>query len=268
MNALLYETIKPLDSVVYFLTETLKELGWYKQKEEFVMDVGCGPGHVTSKYILPLFQDFEKFIAVDYSPSMIETARSNNYHPKIDYIVSNFEDKSDITCWFGQVTKLVSIHCFNWLKNQEKCFQNVYDLLQPGAEAAFYFVLKSDFYAAVVDIYNDPKWSRYFEGVDNRVAESHYKKYDSRYYRKILENIGFTLILCRDELKVNPLSSEKEAKDLYYSLTVLVHHVPLNLRDEFRDDLFEYVLKNGGITEDGTLVHKAVTLELVVKKPK
>ncbi|GBN76151.1 hypothetical protein AVEN_211368-1 [Araneus ventricosus] len=268
MHAQLYESVKPLDSVVQFLTVTLKELGWYRRKEELVMDVGCGPGHVTFQFILPPFPDVEKFVAVDYSSSMIETARSNYFHPKIEYHVANFEEKSDLKRWNGQVTKLVSIHCFNWLKNQKLCFQNAYDLLQPGGEAAFYFVLVSDFYAAVVDIYNDPKWRGYFEGVDSRVPESHYKKYDSTYYRKIVEDIGFDVLLCRDELKVNPLSSEKEAKDLYYSLTVLVHHVPQNLKEEFRNDLYEYVLKNGGILEDGTLVHRAVSLELVVRKRK
>ncbi|CAL1293352.1 unnamed protein product [Larinioides sclopetarius] len=107
-----------------------------------------------------------------------------------------------------------------------------------------------------------------FVGVDSRVPESHCKKFDSTHYRKIVEDIGFDVLLCRDELKVNPLSSEKAAKDLYYSLTVLVHHVPQSLKDEFRNDLNEYVVKNGGKTEDGTLVHRAVTLELVVRKPK
>ncbi|CAL1293350.1 unnamed protein product [Larinioides sclopetarius] len=268
MNAQLYESVKPLDSVVHFLTVTLRDLGWYKQKEELVMDVGCGPGHVTFQFVLPLFPNAEKFVAVDYSSSMIEAARSNYLHPKIEYHVADFEDKSDVQRWNGQVTKLVSIHCVNWLKNQKQSFQNTYDLLQPGGEAAFYFVLISDFYAAVVDIYNDPKWRGYFEGVDSRVPESHCKKFDSTHYRKIVEDIGFDVLLCRDELKVNPLSSEKAAKDLYYSLTVLVHHVPQSLKDEFRNDLNEYVVKNGGKTEDGTLVHRAVTLELVVRKPK
>lgn len=268
MHAQLYESVKPLDSVVHFLKVTLKDLGWYKQKEELVMDAGCGPGHLTLQFILPLFPDVQKLVALDYSSSMIETARSNYSHPRIEYHTANFEDKSDLKRWNCQVTKLVSIHCLNWLKNQKQSFQNVYDLLQPGGEAAFYFVLVSDFYAAVVDIYNDPKWSGYFKGVDNRVPESHTKKYDSTHYKKIVEDIGFEVLLCRDELKVNPLASEKEAKDLYYSLTVLVHHVPQNLKDDFRDDLYDYVVKNGGIAEDGTLVHRAVSLELVVRKPK
>ncbi|GFW79762.1 methyltransf_25 domain-containing protein [Trichonephila clavipes] len=163
LDAELYESTEPLNSVIRFLTVTLKDLGWNDGKEHLVMDVGCGPGNVTVNWILPLFPNLKKMIALDYLPSMIELAKTKNFHPKTEYHVADFEDGSTTEIWKGQVTKLISIHCFNWFKNQEKALQIVHDLLQPGGEVALYFVVQSDYYDAVLDLTNNSKWKNLFE---------------------------------------------------------------------------------------------------------
>ncbi|GFT36667.1 methyltransf_25 domain-containing protein [Nephila pilipes] len=263
----LYEKAQPLDSVIHFLTVTLKELGWNNGKDDLVMDVGCGPGNVTVKWILPIFPNLKKMIAMDYLPSMIKAATTRNYHPKIEYHTANFEDESTVERWKGQISKLTSILSFHWFKDQAKSFQIIYDLLQPGGEAACYFILGSDYYDAVLEIANDQKWKSFFEKSDICTPESYYKKYDSSHYRKLAEGIGFKVVLCRCEFKINKLPSHKEAKDLFYSICPLVPHVPENERNIFKDELYQSVLKNGGRSEDGTPLHRASTIEIVIKKP-
>ncbi|GFY59199.1 methyltransf_25 domain-containing protein, partial [Trichonephila inaurata madagascariensis] len=82
----------PWDSVVRFIKVTLPQLGWSEGEEEVVMDVGCGPGRLTSNFIFPCFPNLKKLIALDTVPGMIEAAKSLYPHPKIEYMVANFED--------------------------------------------------------------------------------------------------------------------------------------------------------------------------------
>ncbi|GFT91849.1 methyltransf_25 domain-containing protein [Trichonephila clavipes] len=95
-DAEIYSQIdRPWDSIARFLLITLPELGWgSSDQEEVVMDVGCGPGGLTSKYILPIFLKVKKVIALDAVSSMIDVAKSLNSHPKIEYAVVNFEDRT------------------------------------------------------------------------------------------------------------------------------------------------------------------------------
>ncbi|PRD35480.1 UNVERIFIED_CONTAM: hypothetical protein NCL1_11508 [Trichonephila clavipes] len=90
----LYKRVYPIDSVIQFLSVTLKELGWYEGQRNLVMDVGCGPGDVTVKWILPMFSNLDKVIALDCLQSMIEKAIDKNYHPRVEYHTINFEDGS------------------------------------------------------------------------------------------------------------------------------------------------------------------------------
>ncbi|GFT09841.1 methyltransf_25 domain-containing protein [Trichonephila clavipes] len=280
-----YARSEPLQSVVHFITVTLKELGWNDGTEDLVMDVGCGPGKVTTKWVLPLFQEVKKIVALDYLPSMIEKARTLNAHPKVEYHAGDFEDRSTTESWKGQVSKIISIHCFNWFKNQRESFQTVYDLLLPGGEAALYFELNSDFFNAVEEITYSEKWKSFFQvdilrmtfhleinplishSIYNYVPESNRKKYDSTHYRKMVQEIGFEVRFCQSELKVNRLSSHEIVKGLYYSICALVPHVPEDRKEEFKNDLYQCVLKQSGRDKESMPQHSATTLELVVKKP-
>ncbi|GFV63105.1 methyltransf_25 domain-containing protein [Trichonephila clavipes] len=87
-DAEIYSQIdRPWDSIARFLLITLPELGWgSSDQEEVVMDMGCGPGGLTSKYILPIFPKVKKVIALDAVSSMIDVAKSLNPHPKIEKI--------------------------------------------------------------------------------------------------------------------------------------------------------------------------------------
>ncbi|GFY74871.1 methyltransf_25 domain-containing protein [Trichonephila inaurata madagascariensis] len=241
LDAELYESTEPLNSVISFLTVTLKELGWNDGKEHLVMDVGCGPGNVTVNWILPLFPNHKKMIALDYLPSMIELARTKNFHPKTEYHVADFED----------------------------------------GQGPFFL-----------------------QGIDNHVPKSCYEKYDASHYRKIAEKTGFSVVLCQTDLKVNELASHQDAKvklyaylkervyqgvdltwsftlfvrrvlrnqrrqvNLLFSICTLIPHIPESQKDEFKKEFYQSILEHGGITDDGTPVHRALTLELVLRKSK
>lgn len=62
-----------------------------------------------------------------------------------------------------QISKVVSIYCFNWLDNQEQAFKNIYDLLKPGGEAALLFVLHTPFWDSYKLHFDNPKWKEYLK---------------------------------------------------------------------------------------------------------
>ncbi|GBN21992.1 hypothetical protein AVEN_161370-1 [Araneus ventricosus] len=153
----------PMESAQSFAQRLLPQLGWGKSdSDEVVLDVGCGPGGTTKNLILPLFSSSSRIFAVDAMPDMIALAKKHNSTPQIEYSVANFEDWSVLERWKNQITKLVSILCFHWLKDQQKAFHNVYPLLRKGGEAAFFFALRSTFHASVLEMQNSTRWSHLF----------------------------------------------------------------------------------------------------------
>ncbi|GIX78074.1 hypothetical protein CEXT_398901 [Caerostris extrusa] len=56
--------------------------------------------------------------------------------------------------------------------------------------------------------------------------------------------------------------------DFFSSICVVLPHVPVNKKEEFKNELFEEMIKLGGRTNDGLPVHKSTAIHLVIKKKK
>ncbi|GIY24093.1 hypothetical protein CDAR_578921 [Caerostris darwini] len=258
---------KPLDSIKAHFTKTLPQLGWGKSgAEEVVLDIGCGPGGITMQLVLPLFPQLKKIFAVDSLPNMIKFAKTNNSHPKIEYSVADIEEWSTVEKWRGQITKIVSIHCFQWLKDKKKGFCNVHQLLKTGGEAAICFVADSSVYKSILEVKKKPKWKDLFQGVDDCVSDGYIYKHDRLYYKKMVEEIGFDVRHCTEERKIETFSSDDEYRSFFASICVLTSHVPLHLKEEFKDDFFDEMLKENGRDENGLPLYGAKLIEIVVKK--
>ncbi|GFT66923.1 juvenile hormone acid O-methyltransferase [Nephila pilipes] len=258
----------PLESVKRFISETLPQFGWNQcSKDDLILDVGCGPGGTTFQLVLPLFSGVKKIFAVDLVPVAIEFAKKHNSHQLIEYSVANFEDWSTLNQWEGQITRLVSIYCINWLKDQRNAFQNVFKLLKKGGEAAICFSTESSYYDAILKVQNDPKWSCFLKDVENLIPESHHKKYDSSFYKKMLEDTGFEIIYCRNEVITEVTSSDKKYRDFFTSMCVLTPHVPIDLKEEFKNDLIEEFLRLNGRNDKGLPLFISKVIQLVIRRP-
>ncbi|GBN57682.1 hypothetical protein AVEN_216001-1 [Araneus ventricosus] len=217
----------PLESARCFVVKVLPQMGWCRSiDEEVVLDVGCGPGGTTKNLVLPLFQNARKIFAIDAVPGMIALARKENFSPQIEYFIADIEEWSTVKHLENQITKLVSILCFNWLKDQRKAFYNTYRLLKQGGEAAIFFALQGGFFAATLDIQKNPKWSNFFKGVDTFVPESQHMGYGATYYKKMSEEVGFEVLYCKVEERIDVFTSEGEYRKFYTSICVLREYVP------------------------------------------
>ncbi|GFR10480.1 juvenile hormone acid O-methyltransferase [Trichonephila clavata] len=256
-----------LESIKSFLSKTLPQLEWDRSnKEDTVLDAGCGPGGTTFQFVLPLFPNVKKILAVDLVPEAIEFAKKYNSHPLIEYSVANLEDWSTLKHWEGQITKLVSVYCINWLKNQQNAFRNIFKLLKKGGEAAIVFAVESRFYDAILEVQNNPKWSSFLTNIETLIPESHLKKWNSTHYKKMLEDIGFEIVYCRNEVTTDVMPSEERFRNFFSSMCVLIPHVPKDRREELKNDFIEELLRQNGRNSNGLPLYTSNVLELIIRK--
>lgn len=101
------------------------------------VDIGCGTGNISPLIIEKV--PFEKLIAFDLSPEMIEFARREYANDKTTFEVANI-------CWpweklaaalnvpRNSVDVALSVHCFHWISDEEKqqAMDNVSAMLSEG----------------------------------------------------------------------------------------------------------------------------------------
>ncbi|GIY61604.1 methyltransf_25 domain-containing protein [Caerostris darwini] len=258
-----------LQSVQDFLLDVADKANIRTTAKQVVLDVGCGPGMGTKELMLPLVQEhLEKFYAFDVSPVMIEIAKQKNSDKNIEYFVADMEDWKQLERWEGRITTLMSIHCFNWVRDQRKAFEDVKKLLKPNGVACLLFPLQATFYDAVEDIKVHPKWKDSLMGVDDRIPESHKKKWDSKHYLDIVQELGFEIIRCESRSIRDVAVSDDHYKLFFSSLCVFLESIPESKREEFKQDFFEELLKKNGRTGEQKLpYHDGCMLDIIIKKP-
>jgi trans-aconitate methyltransferase len=103
-------------------------LGWLApQKDEHILDVGCGTGTLTSK----IAEAGAIVTGIDASPEMI--ARAKQGYDDIEFLVkdaSNFYFDSKFDAAFSNAT-------FHWIKDQQNALQCVYDSLKDGGRFVY-----------------------------------------------------------------------------------------------------------------------------------
>ncbi|GFR09676.1 juvenile hormone acid O-methyltransferase, partial [Trichonephila clavata] len=242
----------PLESLKRFLSKTLPELQWNQStKDDVVLDAGCGPGGTTYQLVLPLFPNVKKILAVALVPVGIEFAKKYNSRPLIEYTVDNLEDWSTLEHWEGEISKLISIYCINWLKDQQKAFRNIFKLLKKGGEAAIVFAVESRFYDAILELQNSPKLNCFLKNIETLIPESHLKKRNCTPYKKMSEDTGFEIVYCREEMISDVIPSEERFRNFYSSVCVLTPHVPNDRRKEIKNDFIEELIRQNGWHSNG-----------------
>lgn len=90
-------------------------------RNDMVLDIGCGPGSVTTKVIYQKLPHFKKIIGMDYSEEMINFAKEayKEHLPKLEFEVGDIEaDPEAFSNYFEYFDHITSISLWQWLKNQ------------------------------------------------------------------------------------------------------------------------------------------------------
>ncbi|QED46269.1 class I SAM-dependent methyltransferase [Cytobacillus dafuensis] len=134
-------------------------------KDKSVLDLGCGTGHF-SKYCIE--KGASKVIGLDISKNMIEEAKKNNEHEKIEYICAPIEDMDFPKGKFDVIISSLAIH---YIEDYSNLIKNISAFLKHNGE--FVFSIEHPIVTARNEMNN---WVKDKEGVKIHWALDNYQE--------------------------------------------------------------------------------------------
>ncbi|GIY31350.1 juvenile hormone acid O-methyltransferase [Caerostris darwini] len=249
-----------------FILASASIFKWGNLTNKVIMDVGCGPGNTSSAWFMTLYPAIRRLVGVDISEGMIHLAKILNPHPKIEFMVADISDESTLECWERNFNKVISTWCFHFIKDQNAAFRNIYNLLRPGGEAAVLFEVSSPYHACYEHIIRSPKWNHLFKNLMDEYSELCVKNFEETYYKQLLQQLGFAVILCKRKPKNFTFQTDDDC--IGYALAMFPGYkiVPGELMDEFRKDLFQSFMMYGGREPNGRPVIYYNMMNILVRK--
>ncbi|GBN14942.1 hypothetical protein AVEN_267159-1 [Araneus ventricosus] len=260
---------KPINKVSdaeWFLKEASETLDWEDLSEDVVMDIGCGTGKSSATF-LELFPNVQKVIAIDLYKKNTEEAQANNPHEKLAYEVADIQDRSTLTQWEGQISKVISTYCFNTLRRMEAGFENVWKLLQPEGEAAFLIKLHGPFDNLLETLYLNQEWSPYLASFCEVFPPDSIRNMTEKDYQTMAESAGFEVVGCKETVRVYDYDSEDEYKSFLFQCIPVVKKMSRSLEVKFKDYLLRTILQFNPKTEEGKFCILNNALSLLLRRP-
>jgi ubiquinone/menaquinone biosynthesis C-methylase UbiE len=211
------------------------------QKDEFVMDYGCGGGSFTetlasspdnSPRPITLF-------GVDINEKMIEFAKSKSSHPSINYSVGNIMDENNWNFEMQEMDKVFAMIVLPYIQDYKTFLKKIYNLLNAGGLFGGMFPVGRQ-YALGVELAKTAKWRNYNRKAYNSpgMADWFCKDVgDLPPIKQELESCGFNLL----EYKVHSNTLEFDSIHEFYEFLIAVNptlgHVPEEFHNELIQDL-------------------------------
>jgi trans-aconitate 2-methyltransferase len=134
---------------------------------EFILDIGCGDGKVTSKLASLVPQG--RVLGIDSSKKMIDFCRKK--FPTSNYTNLEFEHLNALDMKFESNFDLVtSFACLHWVKDHLAVLRNIKRSLKPGGKLLLQCAgrrIGNDLTAAGRDVIRSDKWKKYFREFSN-----------------------------------------------------------------------------------------------------
>ncbi|XP_046988164.1 juvenile hormone acid O-methyltransferase-like [Schistocerca americana] len=219
-----------------------------------VLEVGCGPGDITAKFLAPRLPGGTKIVSCDVSPEMLRYAEEHNGRPGVITYESFDAAEKDLegtAVWkHGPYSKAFALLLLHWVPDNRCAIQNIYRLLAEGGEAVFTVVPYVSVFAAYEEMAEEPRWKIYMEDVRKFVSPYQHSPDPAADLRQLLEAAGFQVLHCwAGEVEV-VFRSEQELKEFLVSVNPFLNRLPLGERDDFIDDILQRMYKLNGIIKE------------------
>eukprot|EP00102_Acyrthosiphon_pisum_P021025 XP_016658235.1 PREDICTED: juvenile hormone acid O-methyltransferase-like [Acyrthosiphon pisum] len=177
------------------LTAYVEKMVW--TSKEMVLDIGCGPGDVTSDILYPFLKNkIKQLIGVDKSVEMVEYAKSSFGRSDMDFKALDIENANHCgSSYFRGFNKIFSFFCFHWIHNKVDSLLNMHLMLKSGGEILINFLLINP----LVEMYKilDEEWQQYIKDVKQMSQDS----FSQDELREMFIKAGFRIINIESSVK-------------------------------------------------------------------
>ncbi|XP_069675150.1 juvenile hormone acid O-methyltransferase-like [Periplaneta americana] len=249
------------------LSEYLRSMTW--GPGERVLDLGCGPGFVTTQLLLPrLPLDLDLLVGADVSAAMVKHASDRYCHPKLKFVQLDLgtDIPVDSELRTPGFDKIFSFYCLHWILDQRRAVRNIFNLLRPGGEALIVFVAKCPIFNVYNSQYQKPEWRIYMEDVHRFISPYHQSEDPGEEFNELLREVGLDVIKCECRKNEYTYNSTDCLKESIKAVNPFLDRIPQNLHEEYLNDCLleasklKFVEENNNAGETLT----AVRYELII----
>ncbi|KAB0790688.1 hypothetical protein PPYR_14868 [Photinus pyralis] len=226
----------------YFIDKITKLITWKEGCR--ILDVGCGPGNVTSDFLLPTLPKSANIIAIDKAAQFIRYAKEHYAKsPQVDFVQMDivFPDPK----LYQTFDHAISLYCFHFVTEQEVALRNIYNMLKPGGDLFFSCLVHYSLFDVFATISESEKWKPYV--ADYKLCMSPYQQSENPKgdLEKMLLAAGFDIsFIIEEPRKYNyPIN---DIKEIFLSIDGI--NISQDLENEFQIDL-RRIVKNLGQIE-------------------
>ncbi|GIX88237.1 methyltransf_25 domain-containing protein [Caerostris darwini] len=254
-------------NVRYILLRKLKSYPqWKDLSGEVVMDIGCGDGSESTKCILQLFPRVEKIIAIDKLRRVIAAAKRENAHPQIEYHVANITKKLTLMTWYNKISKIISFHCFEFVKLKE-AFRNVFFLLKPGGEGVIVLMTSNAFRDAYDEMLENPMWRRYLK--NRKGPSAGFANYVTHFECQALaQEVGLSVRFCQARENTACFENDQEIKGgVENFIRGYSRYLPEDLKQSFTEEYTSALYRRLVPGREGRICMRRTIIVILVRKP-
>ncbi|GFQ95930.1 jhamt [Trichonephila clavata] len=255
------QTSVQYDDSIKFIKSCADEFQWKDLSEDVVMDIGCGHELNCCKAKLMQFPEVTALIAVDNNRTVLKKTHFRDR--RIQFCFGDIRSRDSLKSYEGKMDKVISTNTFHQILDKEKAFRNVYRLLKPGGEAGFFFCVNSCAHNFLTILSEIPKYEAILK--DTFALKLHAPKHGEKYYKELLEKIGFKHVRAFEEEMKLPFSSDSSFKDFLEDLDINLKLSPEGAETFEAEALQLYEKKFG--RHEGKLRYVYVQLNLLGVKP-
>ncbi|XP_028030709.1 juvenile hormone acid O-methyltransferase-like [Bombyx mandarina] len=235
----------PRRDAVDVLTEFLPKFKW-KEGKKRIFDIGCADGSVTNIISAFCNNDYEVFEACDINERSVKYATEYYGTDKMIFRVMDIEGQLPKEM-NGKFDNVFSFYTLQWIKNQEKAYQNIYDLMAKDGECLLTLLARIPVYSLFNALKDTDTWGYLLKDINQFISPYHDVSDPDVIIQSLLEKVGFQYVDVRCRQK------KYEFKDIQQLRNILEAVSPFNVDKELYEQFFDDIME---VAEDMRIIDR------------
>ncbi|XP_046739552.1 juvenile hormone acid O-methyltransferase-like [Diprion similis] len=239
------------------------------------LDIGSGPGDVVMDFILPKLNPTATIVCSDISEAMVKFGKDKyGENSRVNFIKLDIETPNLPRNLVGQFDHVTSFYCLHWCQNMGQALDNIYKLLRPGGTSLLAFVANDSGLDAYKVLATMIRYKPYMMDANRYVPFYQYTNRQRKTLKTLLEKVGFEVCHCSRREKSYVFHKLEEFSQFVLALNPFIKRMPIDLREEYRNDLVREVMRKKIIfnqsenNEDAySVMYRYHTSVVYVRKP-